>query len=47
MTPIEIEEIAVAVMSNVREAIPSSGTNVEGLAAFMAHVDSLMGREVA
>ena len=47
LSPSEIEDIAVAVMAAVREAIPSAGSNVEGLSVFMARVDSELGRGAA
>ena len=40
----DIEEIAVAVMAAVRQTIPSAGSNVDGLAVFMARVDSELGQ---
>lgn len=47
MKQCEIEEVAVSVMTAVRQAIPSAGSNAEGLAVFMKHVDDVLGREVA
>ena len=47
MKQCEIEDLAVTVMAAVRQAIPSAGSNAEGLAVFMKHVDDELGREVA
>ena len=47
MNNAEIENLAVAVMSAIREAIPTAGQNAEGLAIFCAEVDQKLGREVA
>ena len=39
-----IEELAVAVMSAIREALPTASKDVTGLAHFCECVDSALGR---
>lgn len=44
MQHIEIENLAVVVLSAIREAIPNAGKNAEGLAIFCAEIDRRLGK---